>query len=536
MRPWRLTFTVVLMALVGVPLAFPLGEVLIHGQAWTIWQDAGRLLSLASNTFLLIAGTLALALPLGIGTAILLFRTDLPFRKTFRFLIVLALFVPVPLLVSAWQSTLGSSGWLPIAFWEDRPGQPWTSGMGPAIWVNSLASLPWVIVLVGHGLTWVERELEEDALLLVGPVRVLWKVTLPRCKAVIAAAALWVVLQTLADITIPAMFEVRTFSEEIYRLFSEGREERLAQAVAISLPLVFFLWFAIIYLLPRLDRALPPLQTMTTRTVIFRLGQNRGPFLAGMVVLALLLAAVPIGSLIWKLGLQGQPRSWSLVHSWDQLTASAELHGGKVVLSLVLAGFVGALLAGLALTICWAASGSKLFRFSLLTLLALVWALPGPILGIGLKEAIINWIPDGPLANWFYFNPSYAPVVWVQAIRFLPCAVAILWPVVRMVPKELLETARLEGARPRQELTKVIWPLAARACLWTVLIVAALALGEIAASKLVQTPGADTFVNLLFDRMHNGVDNEVAALCLLLLAAVLAAAGLVSFAKIFTSE
>jgi len=79
-------------------------------------------------------------------------------------------------------------------------------------------------------------------------------------------------------------------------------------------------------------------------------------------------------------------------------------------------------------------------------------------------------------------------------------------------------------------LTKIIWPLTARAFLWTALIVAALALGEIAASKLVQTPGADTFVNLLFDRMHNGVDNEVAALCLLLLTAVL---GLVAAGFIF---
>lgn len=539
MLSWRLTLALVLAALVGAPLAIPLGDVLARGQAWAIWQDSSRLLSLASNTLLYILGTIALTLPIGAATAIVLFRTDLPLRKTFRFLVILALFVPVPLLVSAWQATLGTTGWLPVSFWEDRPGQPWTSGLGPAILLNNLASLPWVIVLVGHGLTWVERELEEDALLQAGPVRVLWLVTLPRCKAVIGAAALWIALQSLADITIPDMLEVRTFAEEIYLQFSAAGEDALARSVAVSLPMVLLFWLLLIYLVPRLDRALPPLQTMRRPPLVFRLGRVRGALFTIMVVLGLLLAAVPIASLIWKLGLQGQPRTWSLPHSWDRFASAAQQHGWHVVQSLLLAGIVGALVIGLALMTCWAAAGNRLFRFSLLSLLALVWALPAPILGLGLKETIMRlviWLePDAPARSgpasivtvWLYHGPSFAPVVWAQAIRFLPFAVALLWPVVRMVPKELMESARLEGARPRQELTKVIWPLSARACLWCVLAVTALSLGEIAASKLVHTPGADTFVDVLFDRMHNGVDNEVAALCLVLLAAVLAGAGLV---------
>ncbi len=532
MLPWRLILALVLVVLVGMPLAWPIGDVLARGQAWAIWQDSGRLLSLASNSFLLIGGTLALALPVGVASAILLFRTNLPFRKTFRFFTVLALFVPVPLLVSAWQTALGTSGWLPIAFWENRPGQPWTSGLGPAIWLNSLASLPWVIVLVGHGLSWVEGELEEDALLLTGPMRLLWKITLPRCKAVIGAAALWVCFQTMADISVPPeMVEVRTFAEETYLQINAGGEDALARSVAVSLPMVFLLWLTLVYLVPRLDRALPPLQMMMRPPVVFRLGRARWLFLGIIVVLGLLLAAVPVGSLLWKLGLQGQPRSWSVVHAWDRFASAGLLHGGKVWQSLWLAGLVGALAAALALAVCWAAVGSNRFRLFVLSLLALAWAMPGPILGIGLKAFIMDWIPAGPLANWLYYGPSFAPVVWAQTVRFLPCAMAILWPVVRMVPKDLLETARLEGAKPRQELIKVLWPLTARACLWSALIVAALALGEIAASKLVSTPGADTFVDVLFDRMHNGLDNEVAALCLLLLVAVLAVAGLVAILK-----
>src|SRR5437588_85862 len=82
---------------------------------------------------------------------------------------------------AAWQTALGSEGLFPL--WNDQPGRPWASGLGPAVWVHATAALPWVILIVGTGLTMVEGELEEDALLVASPWRVLWRVTLPRCRA-----------------------------------------------------------------------------------------------------------------------------------------------------------------------------------------------------------------------------------------------------------------------------------------------------------------------------------------------------------------
>jgi ABC-type Fe3+ transport system permease subunit len=112
-------------------------------------------------------------------------------------------------------------------------------------------------------------------------------------------------------------------------------------------------------------------------------------------------------------------------------------------------------------------------------------------------------------------------------LRFLPCAVAVLWPVVRLVPAELRDSARVDGASPGQELRHVVWPVAARAALWAALVLAALALGEVGASLRVETPGWAFFADLLWDQMHYGVNsaNAVAALCLLLLIAVVAGAG-----------
>jgi ABC-type spermidine/putrescine transport system permease subunit II len=55
-----------------------------------------------------------------------------------------------------------------------------------------------------------------------------------------------------------------------------------------------------------------------------------------------------------------------------------------------------------------------------------------------------------------------------------------------------------------------------------------LSLGELGASKLVETPGSMTFAHMVFVMMHTGVGNDLAALCLLLLAAVAAAGTLVA--------
>src|SRR5262249_29420883 len=228
---WRLLVGAVLLLVVGAPLVLPFAELLTHPSAWRVWSEADRLLLLARNTFLLLAVTLALALPAGIIGALLLYRTNLPLRRPLRFLVVVALFVPLPLFASGWQAALGSGGFLPAASWSTPPPgdpdlaptgpswKPWAQGINAAAWVHAVAVLPWVVLLVGQGLCWVERELEEDALTAAGPWKVLRYVTLPRSLAALGAAALWVALQTGTEITVTDAMQVRTFAEEIYSQF-----------------------------------------------------------------------------------------------------------------------------------------------------------------------------------------------------------------------------------------------------------------------------------------------------------------------------
>jgi iron(III) transport system permease protein len=519
---WRLGALTLLLPLVAVPLAFPLFDLIRRPRAFAALTEGT--LDLAVNTLLLVGGTLALAVPLGVTAAALLYRTDLPLRRGLRFVILLTLFVPLPVITSAWQATLGAAGWLPL--WRDAPGRPWASGLGPAVWIHALAALPWVVLLVGQGLRCVEGELEEEALLAAGPWRVFWRVTLPRCRGMIAAAALWVGLQTAAEIAVTDHMQVRSYAEEVYLEFWRGGADALARGTAVALPAVLVLALLVGWTLPRLEHLIPPLQSQLTPPRPFALGRWRWPCLAIFLGGLALLAGVPLGSLVWRAGAYGYPPEWSGREAWRHLATAYQARGETVALSLPLALLAGALTAAAALVLCWLASEPGWFRRVVFVLAALLWALPAPVVGIGLQEWIITLasLPSEPLAVALYEGPSPLPVLWAYMLRFLPCAVAVLWPVVRLVPAELRDSARGDGASPGQELRHVVWPVTSRAALWTALVIAALALGEVGASMRVATPGWSCFAYLLWDQMHYGVNNAVAALCLLLLGGVVVGA------------
>jgi iron(III) transport system permease protein len=544
---WRFGLALLLLVTIGIPLVMPFFDLWRHPQGWQAWQETSRLASLATNTVQLMLGSVALSVPIGTIASVLIYRTDLPGRRFFQFLTILALFVPMPILVSAWQSALGAGGWLPIDFWIPAASsgpdvspmgtmwKPWVQGRAAAIWIHFLAGLPWIILIVGIGLRWVERELEEEALLSVSPWRVLWHVTLPRCRTAIWAAGLWVAIQTATEISATDMMQVRTFAEEVYTQLVGGGSSAVAASVAVAAPSLIICGLIIGVAAWRLGRQLPPLENLAKSSLRFHLGMSRWPCFLGLVLAVILIIGVPLASLIWKTGLSGAPAEWSLSTFERYLLRSVESNGWIILRSLGSAIIAGGATALLAMLACWLAVESPRLQYICVIILAAAWALPGPVVGFGLKDTI-QWLLDHMetsssigdfTARALWYGPSPLPILWIYVIRFFPFALAMLWPAVRLMPREFMESARMDGARPGQEFRQVICPLCWRPCLLAALAVTVLSLGEISASKLVETPGWDTLVHVIFDRMHYGVGNELAALCLLLLIVVLVGATIV---------
>lgn len=562
MTRWRVGVAVLVLLVVGLPLLVPFIEWWRADDSGQIWDEHERILLLARNTTYLVGGTLVLALPAGIVGAFLLYRTNLPLRDFWHFLVILALFVPLPLFASAWQATLGSGGWLPAASWSTPPPgdpdvppqgpgwKPWAQGLPAAIWIHAVASLPWVILIVGQGLRWIEPELEEDALLVFTPWQVFWHVSLRRARGAIIAAAVWVALQTAAEITVTDMLQVRTFAEEIYYQFVLGDSSALARSVTVNMPLIVIAAGMVVGLILALRGSLPPLTALREteqgrERLRFDLGWARTPALAIIILMVLLLAGVPLISLVWKAGLSGSPETFSGRAALVQIEEVFQTKGGLILRSVVLALLAGGLTAALALVASWLAGESPVLLAVLLGTSVVAWTLPAPLIGLGLKETISllmdaedtlsAWLGVSvhPVRSQFYEGPALLPwpVLWVSVIRFFPFALALVWPVLRLFPRELRDTARLDGLSPAEELVWVIWPITLAAYLRATLAVAILTLGEISAGKFVEMPGAQTLAHELFNQMHYGVKEKLAAFCLVLLLLVSAGTGALSLTR-----
>ena len=125
------------------------------------------------------------------------------------------LWTPLYLQAAAWLAGFGVSGWFTVL-----TAGPYQAGLldgwPGTIWVHALAAIPWVVLIVGAGLRFVEPELEEAALLDGRRGEYCGDADVCRRALAIGLAAVWVALAAATDMTVTDLFQVRTYAEEIY--------------------------------------------------------------------------------------------------------------------------------------------------------------------------------------------------------------------------------------------------------------------------------------------------------------------------------
>ncbi len=471
---------------------------------------------LALETTGLVLATEAMALPVGVVLAIVLFRTDIWGRRGLLAIIALAAFVPMPLHATAWLGALGNAGRM-----QALGVRPILVGRFGAAVVHALAALPWIVLLTGVGLCAVEPELEESALLDFGPLRVLRRITLRRAIGAIAAAALAVAVLTAGDMTVTDLLQVRTYAEEAYVQFILGRG--LADAAVVALPPLLVIGLGIILAgraLSRLDPA--RLASVAPTARVWRLGRWRVP--AGLL-LSLVVGnalAFPLYALIWRAGrvggraTLGQPPVWSSSGLFGTLRSAALEIRLPLGASLLWASLAATLATALAFGLAWVGRRSRAWRWTMLGAMALALATPGPVAGMALKLAYVDF-PG--------VSDSSAMIVLAQALRALPYVLLILWPPLRSFPQDYLDAAALDGLGPCWQMLRVVLPLSARALVAAWLVALALGLGELPATDQVYPAGIEPMSVFLWGLLHTGVESHLAGVALIMLM-VIAAAGL----------
>jgi iron(III) transport system permease protein len=335
---------------------------------------------------------------------------------------------------------------------------------------------------------------------------------MPRLTLAILASVAWIGVQTFTEIPVSDAMMVRTFAEEVYVQLVHG-ESAVATAILATIPLGLVV--AIIGWL--LTRQLRHRMGEPSTEILPRTQQRSGfwPIIVAWLFTCVFIL-LPLGALAWKATSGGT--GFSAIRDVLRTT------GTSLVLSLFASLATGLIVAILAWIAVIYAMKSKWFMFILIAVSTWFLVLPGPILGLGLKESInilMDWeshFPLGefpPMRSMLYDQSSPLPVMWAAGLRFFPLACLILWPAMRAIPRGLWEAAAIDGHTGWRLWKLVLIPHAGRAWLAAVVAVAALSLGEVSAGKLVNPPFYDVYILQLFSQMHYGTESSVAAMSLL---------------------
>ena len=476
-----------------------------------------------ANSAILALGSAFIALPIGTLLAVLLTRYDLPLRRAAVAALGLLLFLPLFVQVSGWDAAIGKLGWYTLAW--STGDRPLLAGLPAAILLHGIAAIPWVALIAGLGLATVDARQEEAALLESPTLSVLVGITLPQARSFLVAAGLWIAVVTASDMTVTNIYLIdpaeMTYTEQFYMNYSSAADAKHAVlAVLPGLVSLVVLILATLWMLAVVTSE----RTLGARVerMVFAGGRNTRALAALLWGVILTLIAVPLASLVIKAGFvvaqtAGQRRrGWSAVKAWEVFrTAPLEYREEfRWTITIALAAATLALVLAIALAIPARRGGWR----SLAAIAACVLALatPGPLVGVLLMRALNQ--PWSPLLIYLYDRTALAPVI-AQAIRALPIAVLVVWHSLATVSDDELAAAALDGAGPLRRLTLIAlphrWPALAGA--W--LAALAMAAGDLAWSHLVMPPGIETVQRRVFGLIHYGADEQVAGICLVVVAA-----------------
>jgi len=487
--------------------------------AWLTIQATGRLVvqpALLTRAFsaerlplLLRSAGLALGVAAGgmlVGTlvAVALWRWRGGRWASLRWLVLVLAPVPAYVHALAWSSSLARIDRILTAHgWAGPPTSgPWIAGF-----VQAMALLPLAVALGILALDAVGTDLVEAARLCRGDLVVLWRVALPLAAPLILAGGGVLLVLSLLDYSVPALFQVNVYALAVFADYSTTNDPITAFAMAI--PLIALAVVIVVLVQGRLRRAAqrPPHHRPAQAAA---LAWSRW-FGAVLGVAMLVMAAQVLVPLV---------RLAADVGSVDVLASTVSAARREVAFSLGVALAAAALCLPLAV-----AAGLQLQRGDAVgrmwwLLVTLPLAVPASLVGIGL---ISLW--NRPAFGGIY--GSAAMPVLAALVRFVPLAALAVLAQSRRIDPLLIDAARVHQTSGRQTWWRVRLPLLVPGLVAAAALAFALTLGELGATLIVAPPGDQTLTMRIYNYMHYGASDAVAGLCLAMAAAAVLA-GLVT--------
>lgn len=506
MRRLRSSRTIVISLAVTVfvvcsvlPLAYMVG-LSLRGSGVSRAQYAALLLDprqrgLLSNTAIFGAGTALLATLVGVPLGVALARMNRRWNTILRVVLAMPLALPPYVVALAWLSLGGSTGLVAQIAGRDLLSH-WTYSMAGAVGVLTLVYYPLSMLATEVALRRLEPRLEEAALLVARPGRVLWHITLPLVAPSITAAALVVFVLAISEFGVPGLLRVRVYTTEVFTAFAALYDFGRATLLAVPLLVVSSLVAAAAIIVGG-----EPI-------VATRRGASGPPGLmldAWKPAAALAVACVAGVALVVPIVALGfaalGARTWAVIF---------EGSGAAVFNSLFLAIVGATLTVAVGIWLGYARARARPWPGVAADIgFVVLFAVPSTVIGIGL---IGLWNRPG-IAGALYGTNAMLLLVFLA--RFLPVAALGLAATARLVPISHEEAASAAGARWGRTMLRIVLPQMTIGIVAVWVVVFVLSFGELGASILVAPPGEATLPIRIYTLIANAPPAHVAALALL---------------------
>ncbi|HEX6623720.1 MAG TPA: ABC transporter permease subunit, partial [Pyrinomonadaceae bacterium] len=356
----------------------------------------------------------------------------------------------------------------------------------------------------------VDGRLEEAALVVARPRRVLWRITLPLIAPAVAATALIIFVLALSEFGVPGLLRVRVFTTEVFTAFAALYDFGAGVALATPLLAAALLAGVVVKLI------------MGERLLAARRGEHPGlpmPLRRWRVPVLIALASMVFTSILLPLVALAVEAG-----GVRRIASAVRTSGEAIANSLWLAAVGATLIFALAVVLGYGRARTRTrFRGLIDLAFIVIFAVPSTAVGIGI---IGLWNRPGLPGDVY---TSSAIIVVAYLARFVPVAALILAAGVRQIPASFEEAAEVAGAGWPRTFTRIVLPnmRASVAAAWVVAFI--FAFGELGATILVAPPGESTLPFRVYTLIANTPPSEVAALALVQVGILLAPLSLLGF-------
>ena len=502
--------------LVALFVAFPLAYIFIRAlgaepEAWGRLMQT-RIWKLLGNTLLLVIAVTSGALLTGVSMAWFTERTDLPGRKIFRWMLAMPLAIPAYIGGIVHLALLRPRGGYVPQMLESIFGQsvftPSPLGFGGAAFILTLFTYPYVYLLSAAAFRSLHASLEEASRTFGrSPFQTLFQVTLPALRPGLAAGALLVALDILAEYGTVALLRYETFSSAIFVQLS-GRYDRSAASVlsGILVALAILILWSELRLQGRARftqvesnwRPAPPAMLGKWRVPAFLL-------VMGVVSASLLIPVIVL--IVW---------SFQAFH--DTQTLATVFHTGSqgfgsyVWNSLWSSGLAAliAVILSLPVVLLSVRFPNQFSRF-VSRFCQVGYAIPGVVIALSLVLLVNRLFP------FLYATPFVVVIAYV--LRHMPQAVRASESALSQLSPSLEEAARTLGRTSFQTFIQVTLPLILSGLMAGGSLVFLTSLKELPATLLLRPAGFDTLAVRVWMWATEGFYFQAAPVALLLVLA-----------------